>query len=116
MELHLQTFQCRDKKKMPGFVDCFGWCSWDAFYTDVSAKCVDEGLFLEELFPPLLPFVTLHCHDLHSFPHFFLYISSTTEIDRSRATRAQESCKAIMYNEESILNRQRVGQKVPKTW
>jgi raffinose synthase len=44
MELHLQTFRHRDEKKIPGIVDCFGWCTWDAFYTDVSAEGVEEGL------------------------------------------------------------------------
>lgn len=44
VELHLQTFRHRDEKKTPGIVDWFGWCTWDAFYTDVSAKGVEEGL------------------------------------------------------------------------
>ncbi|KAK9125313.1 hypothetical protein Scep_014159 [Stephania cephalantha] len=29
---------------LPSFVDWFGWCTWDAFYTDVTAEGVDEGL------------------------------------------------------------------------
>lgn len=29
---------------MPSFLDWFGWCTWDAFYTDVTAEGVDEGL------------------------------------------------------------------------
>uniref|UniRef100_A0A0D6QUR8 galactinol--sucrose galactosyltransferase n=1 Tax=Araucaria cunninghamii TaxID=56994 RepID=A0A0D6QUR8_ARACU len=44
VELHLQTFRHRDEKKIPGIVDWFGWCTWDAFYTDVSARGVEEGL------------------------------------------------------------------------
>ncbi|KAH9301926.1 hypothetical protein KI387_013509, partial [Taxus chinensis] len=44
VERHLQTFQHREKKKCPAFVDWFGWCTWDAFYTDVTAEGVDEGL------------------------------------------------------------------------
>eukprot|EP01018_Ginkgo_biloba_P014618 Gb_25111 [translate_table: standard] len=44
VELHLQTFRHRDEKKMPGILDWFGWCTWDAFYTDVSAEGVEEGL------------------------------------------------------------------------
>ncbi|CAN6297336.1 unnamed protein product [Urochloa humidicola] len=44
VERHLQTFHHRDKKKLPSFVDWFGWCTWDAFYTDVTAESVKQGL------------------------------------------------------------------------
>ncbi|KAJ7570247.1 hypothetical protein O6H91_01G111600 [Diphasiastrum complanatum] len=44
VESHLQTFQTREKKKMPGILDWFGWCTWDAFYTDVTSEGVTEGL------------------------------------------------------------------------
>uniref|UniRef100_A0A1D1Y521 galactinol--sucrose galactosyltransferase n=1 Tax=Anthurium amnicola TaxID=1678845 RepID=A0A1D1Y521_9ARAE len=43
-EKHMQTFLHREKKKLPSFLDWFGWCTWDAFYTDVTAEGVDEGL------------------------------------------------------------------------
>ncbi|KAL9361480.1 hypothetical protein Peur_044265 [Populus x canadensis] len=44
VEKHLQTFLHREKKRMPSFLDWFGWCTWDAFYTDVTAEGVEEGL------------------------------------------------------------------------
>uniref|UniRef100_A0A0D6R2D3 galactinol--sucrose galactosyltransferase n=1 Tax=Araucaria cunninghamii TaxID=56994 RepID=A0A0D6R2D3_ARACU len=44
VEKHLGTLHHREKKKLPSFVDWFGWCTWDAFYTDVTAEGVDEGL------------------------------------------------------------------------
>ncbi|KAL9659605.1 hypothetical protein QQ045_024412 [Rhodiola kirilowii] len=44
VEKHLQTFVHREKKKLPSFLDWFGWCTWDAFYTDVTAEGVQEGL------------------------------------------------------------------------
>lgn len=44
VERQLQTFHHREKKKLPSFLDWFGWCTWDAFYTDVTAEGVDEGL------------------------------------------------------------------------
>jgi raffinose synthase len=44
VESHLGTFVHREKKKAPGIVDYFGWCTWDAFYTDVTAEGVDQGL------------------------------------------------------------------------
>ena len=34
----------RQEKALPDFVDQFGWCTWDAFYQDVSAARVREGL------------------------------------------------------------------------
>ncbi|KAL1555316.1 putative galactinol--sucrose galactosyltransferase 2 [Salvia divinorum] len=45
-EKHMQTFHHREKKKkkLPAFLDWFGWCTWDAFYTDVTAEGVEEGL------------------------------------------------------------------------
>ncbi|OAY68448.1 putative galactinol--sucrose galactosyltransferase 2 [Ananas comosus] len=44
VERHLQTFHHREKKKLPSFLDWFGWCTWDAFYTDVTAEGVRHGL------------------------------------------------------------------------
>lgn len=44
VEKHMQTFLHREKKKLPSFLDWFGWCTWDAFYTDVTAEGVEEGL------------------------------------------------------------------------
>lgn len=29
---------------MPKSLDVFGWCTWDAFYSTVSAKGINEGL------------------------------------------------------------------------
>ncbi|CAL5066439.1 unnamed protein product [Urochloa decumbens] len=43
-ERHLQSFHHREKKKLPSFVDWFGWCTWDAFYTDVTPAGVKNGL------------------------------------------------------------------------
>ncbi|XP_068472711.1 probable galactinol--sucrose galactosyltransferase 2 isoform X1 [Phaseolus vulgaris] len=44
VEKHMQTFLHREKKKLPSFLDWFGWCTWDAFYTDVTAEGVEDGL------------------------------------------------------------------------
>ncbi|GLJ46890.1 hypothetical protein SUGI_0989020 [Cryptomeria japonica] len=44
MEVHLQTFLHREEKKLPGIIDWFGWCTWDAFYQDVSAEGIEKGL------------------------------------------------------------------------
>jgi len=30
--------------KPPSFIDAFGWCTWDAFYSQVSARGVGEGV------------------------------------------------------------------------
>ncbi|KAJ9568152.1 hypothetical protein OSB04_004118 [Centaurea solstitialis] len=42
VESHLQTFSHRDRKKMPDILNWFGWCTWDAFYTDVSNKASES--------------------------------------------------------------------------
>lgn len=44
VEKHMQSFRHREEKKLPSFIDWFGWCTWDAFYTDVTAEGVEEGL------------------------------------------------------------------------
>ncbi|XAR56837.1 hypothetical protein NMG60_11037458 [Bertholletia excelsa] len=44
VERHLQTFCHRDRKKMPDMLNWFGWCTWDAFYTDVTTDGVRQGL------------------------------------------------------------------------
>ncbi|XP_073128883.1 probable galactinol--sucrose galactosyltransferase 1 [Henckelia pumila] len=44
LETHLQTFCHRHNKEMPDALNWFGWCTWDAFYTDVTAEGVKEGI------------------------------------------------------------------------
>ncbi|KAL0443222.1 UNVERIFIED_CONTAM: putative galactinol--sucrose galactosyltransferase 1 [Sesamum latifolium] len=44
VEAHLQTFCHRERKKMPDMLNWFGWCTWDAFYTNVTAEGVKQGL------------------------------------------------------------------------
>jgi hypothetical protein len=38
------TGRLRREKPLPAFVDTFGWCTWEAFYQDVSHDKVREGL------------------------------------------------------------------------
>ncbi|XP_076958835.1 putative galactinol--sucrose galactosyltransferase 6 isoform X2 [Bidens hawaiensis] len=44
VKLHLKAFKQREDKKLPGIVDYFGWCTWDAFYQDVTQEGVESGL------------------------------------------------------------------------
>src|SRR5450432_2450938 len=40
----LGTGRLRREKALPAFCDAFGWCTWDAFYQEVSHDKVREGL------------------------------------------------------------------------
>ena len=40
----MQTGRLRRDKPLPDFADRFGWCTWDAFYQDVSQEKVKTGL------------------------------------------------------------------------
>lgn len=40
----LRSFKLAKDKRVPAFVDWFGWCTWDAFYQEVSAEKVLDGL------------------------------------------------------------------------
>lgn len=44
VKLHLKTFKQRHEKKLPGIVNSFGWCTWDAFYQEVTQEGVEAGL------------------------------------------------------------------------
>lgn len=44
VESHLHTFCHRERKKMPDMLNWFGWCTWDAFYTDVTSEGLKQGL------------------------------------------------------------------------
>ncbi|KAG6492312.1 hypothetical protein ZIOFF_047266 [Zingiber officinale] len=44
VKARLRSFRHRTEKKLPGIVDCFGWCTWDAFYQDVTQEGVEAGL------------------------------------------------------------------------
>ncbi|KAL1542017.1 putative galactinol--sucrose galactosyltransferase 2 isoform X2 [Salvia divinorum] len=41
---HKGTFSHLDNKKSPAHIDWFGWCTWDAFYTDVTPNGIKDGL------------------------------------------------------------------------
>lgn len=38
------SFRLLEEKSPPGIIDKFGWCTWDAFYTEVNPKGVREGV------------------------------------------------------------------------
>jgi raffinose synthase len=38
------TFETLDKKKIPPSVDDFGWCTWDAFYSQVTPEGIVQGV------------------------------------------------------------------------
>ncbi len=40
----MKTGRLREEKTLPDFADVFGWCTWDAFYQDVTGEKVREGL------------------------------------------------------------------------
>ncbi|KAL8465657.1 hypothetical protein ACS0TY_034942 [Phlomoides rotata] len=44
LESHKGTFTRVEHKKKPTHLDWFGWCTWDAFYKDVSPRGIKEGL------------------------------------------------------------------------
>ncbi|OMO94433.1 Raffinose synthase [Corchorus capsularis] len=41
---HKGTFSHIENKKIPAHLDWFGWCTWDAFYTEVNPLGIKEGL------------------------------------------------------------------------
>jgi raffinose synthase len=41
---YLRMGRLRREKPLPAWIDQFGWCTWDAFYHDVSHEKVREGL------------------------------------------------------------------------
>lgn len=44
ISLVLRTVRSRTEKTTPAWVDYFGWCTWDAFYQDLSWEKVISGL------------------------------------------------------------------------
>ncbi|XP_047956761.1 probable galactinol--sucrose galactosyltransferase 2 [Salvia hispanica] len=54
LESHKGTFTRIEHKKKPTHLDWFGWCTWDAFYRDVTPRGIREGLesLLEGGCPP----------------------------------------------------------------
>ncbi|XP_050235615.1 probable galactinol--sucrose galactosyltransferase 6 isoform X2 [Mercurialis annua] len=44
VKLHSKTFRQRHEKQLPAIVNYFGWCTWDAFYQEVTQEGVESGL------------------------------------------------------------------------
>ncbi|TYI81986.1 hypothetical protein E1A91_D05G191500v1 [Gossypium mustelinum] len=44
LEKQFGTFALRETKQTPGMLDWFGWCTWDAFYSDVNPQGIKDGL------------------------------------------------------------------------
>ncbi|EPS67528.1 hypothetical protein M569_07242 [Genlisea aurea] len=48
LQKYTGTFTLREMKQasqcMPGILDWFGWCTWDAFYQDVNPQGIKDGL------------------------------------------------------------------------
>lgn len=44
LEKYSGTFTIRERKQLPGMLDWFGWCTWDAFYQDVHPQGIKDGL------------------------------------------------------------------------
>ncbi|CAM8959404.1 unnamed protein product [Rhodiola kirilowii] len=44
VRVHLNTFRLLEEKAVPGLVDKFGWCTWDAFYLTVEPAGIWHGL------------------------------------------------------------------------
>ncbi|CAJ2644507.1 unnamed protein product [Trifolium pratense] len=44
LEKHSGTFCHLENKEIPVHLDWFGWCTWDAFYTQVNPKGIKEGI------------------------------------------------------------------------
>ncbi|PHU23704.1 Galactinol--sucrose galactosyltransferase [Capsicum chinense] len=44
VRVHLGTYKLLEEKSLPGIVDKFGWCTWDAFYLEVNPQGVWEGV------------------------------------------------------------------------
>ncbi|KAK6133141.1 hypothetical protein DH2020_033180 [Rehmannia glutinosa] len=44
LQKYTGTFSLRETKQMPGMLDWFGWCTWDAFYQDVNPQGIKDGL------------------------------------------------------------------------
>lgn len=40
----LKSFRLREHKRLPRFIDYLGWCTWDAFYQQVTEEKVIDGL------------------------------------------------------------------------
>ncbi|KAM4107472.1 hypothetical protein ACB094_04G147900 [Castanea mollissima] len=59
LEKHKGTDSHIENKKLPAHLDWFGWNTWDAFYTNVSAEAIEDGLrsFSEGGCPPKCLFI-----------------------------------------------------------
>lgn len=44
VEKYQKTFCHLERKKIPDMINWFGWCTWDAFYTDVTEEGLNLGL------------------------------------------------------------------------
>ncbi|KAH7545458.1 hypothetical protein FEM48_Zijuj01G0096000 [Ziziphus jujuba var. spinosa] len=95
VEKHLQTFSHRERKKMPDMVNWFGWCTWDAFYTDVTSEGVKQGLESLEKggIPPKFVIIDDGWQSVSMDPNGIEYKADNTANFANRLTHIKENHK-----------------------
>ncbi|XP_015881674.3 probable galactinol--sucrose galactosyltransferase 1 [Ziziphus jujuba] len=95
VEKHLLTFSHRERKKMPDMVNWFGWCTWDAFYTDVTSEGVKQGLESLEKggIPPKFVIIDDGWQSVSMDPNGIEYKADNTANFANRLTHIKENHK-----------------------
>ncbi|KAJ0103521.1 hypothetical protein Patl1_03723 [Pistacia atlantica] len=95
VERYLQTFSHRERKKMPDMLNWFGWCTWDAFYTDVTSEGVKQGLECLEKggIPPKFVIIDDGWQSVAMDPAGFEFIADNTANFANRLTHIKENHK-----------------------
>ncbi|ESR65963.1 hypothetical protein CICLE_v10007545mg [Citrus x clementina] len=95
VERHLLTFSHRERKKMPDMLNWFGWCTWDAFYTDVTGEGVKQGLesFKKGGIPPKFVIIDDGWQSVGMDPSGFEFRADNTANFANRLTHIKENHK-----------------------
>ncbi|CAL5374980.1 unnamed protein product [Camellia sinensis] len=97
LRVHLGTFKLLEEKSLPGIVDKFGWCTWDAFYLKVHPQGIWEGVkgLVEGGCPPGLVLID---DGWQSIAHDEDPISDQEGMNRTAAGE-QMPCRLIKFEE-----------------
>ncbi|KAL4634220.1 hypothetical protein ACB092_04G183700 [Castanea dentata] len=109
LEKHKGTVSHIENKKLPAHLDWFGWNTWDAFYANVSAEAIEDGLrsFSEGGCPPKCLFIddgwqNTACEDDEQFTEDTNFVFRLVNLKENAKFKGEKPCVNLHHFVKSV--------------